>query len=364
MSVKIRKRKLKENKVSLYLDIYLNGHRTTETLGDLYLYERPKSPAERNHNSETNTIVETLKIKKENQLIDNRYQFANYKKTSLSFLEYFKLVTEARKGNDGNYGNWDSTYKVLLNCPKIVNKNITEVTEADLNSIKEYISNVYRTKADKKLSQNAASSYFNKVKTAINKAFDDKIIFEKVGAKIQSIVPEETIREYVTLAEIALLEKTDCESEALKRAFLFSVYTGLRWSDIMNLKWGQVQNNDGQYFIKFHHQKTKAADMVYLNKKAISYMGSPMEADQKIFKGLKYSAYLNLKLSRWMLKANITRNVTFHCARHTFATQVLAKGADIYTVSKLLGHKHIKTTQIYAKVVDTKKIDAVMSLDF
>jgi site-specific recombinase XerD len=64
-------------------------------------------------------------------------------------------------------------------------------------------------------------------------------------------------------------------------------------------------------------------------------------------------------LKKWAFTAGITKNITFHTGRHTFATMMLSLGADIYTVSKLLGHKELATTQIYAKVLDKRKQDAV-----
>ena len=68
------------------------------------------------------------------------------------------------------------------------------------------------------------------------------------------------------------------------------------------------------------------------------------------------------RLAKWINTANITKRITFHCARHTFATLLLTFGTDIYTVSKLLGHRNITTTQVYAKIIDTKKQTAVETI--
>ena len=87
-------------------------------------------------------------------------------------------------------------------------------------------------------------------------------------------------------------------------------------------------------------------------------LGEEKAQDERVFVGLRYSAWYNVKLLQWVMKAGITKNITFHCARHTYATLQLSLGTDIYTVSKLLGHRELKTTQIYAKVIDDKKIEA------
>ena len=87
-------------------------------------------------------------------------------------------------------------------------------------------------------------------------------------------------------------------------------------------------------------------------------MGARKSNDEKVFEDLTYSDYNNAKIREWMIRAGIEKHITFHCARHTYATLQLSLGTDIYTVSKLLGHKSLKTTEVYAKIIDKKKKEA------
>lgn len=114
----------------------------------------------------------------------------------------------------------------------------------------------------------------------------------------------------------------------------------------------------------FRQQKTKGMEYLPISEQALDLMGPRGYADEedRIFKGLKYSAYMNVGLFEWIARAGIKKKITFHCARHTHAVLLLENGTDIYTVSKMLGHRELKTTQIYAKIVDSKKMDAVNSL--
>ena len=119
------------------------------------------------------------------------------------------------------------------------------------------------------------------------------------------------------------------------------------------------------YYIRFRQKKTKGAETLPISEQAFGLLGERQDNDQRVFVGLRYSCWNNIKLKEWMLKAGISKPITFHCVRHTYATLQLTAGIDIYTVSKLLGHKDLKTTQIYANVIDEKKKDAAnrMQLD-
>ena len=91
-------------------------------------------------------------------------------------------------------------------------------------------------------------------------------------------------------------------------------------------------------------------------------MGQKRADNERVFIGLKYSAWHNVGLSKWVMRAGITKHITFHCARHTNATLLLNKGVDIFTVSKMLGHSEVRTTQIYAKLANKAKVEAVEKL--
>ena len=178
--------------------------------------------------------------------------------------------------------------------------------------------------------------------------------------RVKSIPYADTHREFLTEEEVKALAKNECMNPVLKRAFMFSIITGLRWSDVNKITWGQVQKTkDNGWSLTYRQQKTDGQEYLPINEQALLFMCEKGKPDQRIFHGLKYSAYMNVDLSRWVLKAGITKKITFHCARHTHATLVLTHNVDIYTVSKMLGHRHIKPTEIYAKVIDQKKIKAV-----
>lgn len=176
--------------------------------------------------------------------------------------------------------------------------------------------------------------------------------------QVKGIKLIKTKRVYLGIEEVRALAKTPCRYDVLKRAFLFSCLTGLRWSDVNKLAWPDLSQYDGQHRITFSQQKTVNLQYLDITEQAYNLLGEK-KPEGRVFQGLKYSAYLNTELLRWALAAGITKHVTFHTARHTFAVSLLSNGVDIYTVSKLLGHSEIKTTQIYADIIDATRKTAM-----
>lgn len=379
--VSLRQKKISKGRKSLYLDFhppiphpkpFLNkktGKMVTTTRREflgLYIYEKAKTPIDKQHNTETLKIGESIRQKREN-FLNKPEIYSQYEKEQLRlkelgeqcFIEYFTKLANKRKNS--NRLSWVSTLKYL---DTFTNGSLkfADLNQKFLEDFKEYLLTTKSNKSNKTtLSQNSAVSYFNKVKAALKQAYKDGILQYDLNAKVKPIKAAETRREYLTLDELNKLVKTPCNDVLLKRAALFSALTGLRFSDIQKMTWGELEYIKGQgYFLNFNQKKTKGVEVLPISEQAYSFTEgteSPkdMPQDKLVFEGLKYSAYHNKHLFQWIGAAGITKGITFHCFRHTFATLQLFNGTDIYTVSKMLGHKNLKTTQVYAKIVDEAK---------
>ncbi len=354
--VRLREKKLANGNKSLYLDISWDGIRSKEYL-KLYL-TKPKTQLDRDNNKQTLTYAENVRAKRQTELQNNKYGFTNEFKQDTNFIEYFEKLIEKRKNSPGNWGNWDSTLKHL----KKYCEPETTFKDIDTNFVegfKDFIQHEAKTKSDTKLSINSQNSYFNKFRAAINQAFEDRIIPDNPTKRVKAIKTDETHREYLTIDELKKLVKTECKFPVMKNAFLFSCLTGLRWSDIQKLKWSEVQKDGNNFKINFRQQKTRGQEYLDISSQAREYLGQQGKPDERVFVGLKYSGWHNVWLQQWINKASISKDITFHCGRHTFAVLQLEMNTDIYTVSKLLGHKELKTTQVYAKIMDEKKKEAM-----
>lgn len=199
----------------------------------------------------------------------------------------------------------------------------------------------------------------------MKEAYKEGIIPKNLGDMIDGFKPAETERNFLTKEELEAVAKAECPKPIIKTAFLFGCLTGLRHSDIEKLTWSEIQHSSEMgYFIRFRMKKTKAFETHYISDQAVKLLGDRGKPEDKVFVGLKYSAWYNLKLQQWMLKAGISKTITFHCSRHTYATLQIAHGTDVYTLQSMLGHKNIKNTQIYAKIMDDRKKEAANKITF
>lgn len=208
------------------------------------------------------------------------------------------------------------------------------------------------------LSQNSASTYFSIVKAGLHRVFIDEYLTVDISAKVKGIPEIKVKRETLTLEEAKMLATTPCENEVLKRAFFFAVLTGIRLCDIHELTWGEIVETASGKRVDFTQRKTHIVDYLPISEQAFSLCGEPQEPERHIFEGLTGSSWISRPLKKWMKAAGITKNITFHCSRHTFATLQLENDTNIYTVMSMLGHTNVKTTQIYAHIVDKSKRNA------
>lgn len=375
MKVFLRDKKISNGRRTLYLDFYPpiahpeTGKQTRREFLKLYIYERPKTEADRDHNKETRILAENIRAQRQIHLQAGNYNFLLPSHKKKDFLQYFKDLAEKRKTSKGNYDNWLSAFNYF----KAFTKGrclMEDVTEKLISDFKDYLKStpsIHYKKSVRQLSQNAAHSYYNKLKAAVTKAFDERLLDDDPGKRVKGIKQADTEREFLTLEELNKLAKTECEIPDLKRMALFSALTGLRWSDIIKLTWSEIQYaKDNGYYIQYRQKKTKGVEFLPTSEQAFTLLGKPGGSNELIFPDVVYSAWLNMKIKMWIIKAGITKKITFHNFRHTYATLQLTAGTDIYTVSKLLGHRNLKTTQVYAKVVDKLKMDAAnkIKIDF
>ena len=280
------------------------------------------------------------------------------------FIEYFGKVTAKRHTNNSKsiLINWQRAVEFLKQFAgdtllfAQINNRIAEEFKRFL------LSAPCGGNKSGTISHNTASTYFSIFKAALKQAFVDGYLTVDISAKIKGIQEQESRREYLSVEELNTLAATPCERDVLKRAALFSALTGLRHCDIQKLRWKEISIDGNQASLHFTQQKTKGVEYTPISGQALQLCGEPEKPEQFVFEDLPDPSWISHPLKQWIEAAGIKKKITFHCFRHTYATLQLSSGTDIYTVSKMLGHTNVKTTQIYAKVVDEKKNKAAQAI--
>ena len=368
--IRLRKRTTQSGNTSLYLDIYLNGERKYEYLKLYLVPERTRADKEKNR--ETMKLAEAIKSKRIVELRNGEYGFKDDFASDTLFFDYYKMLCEKRLGEEsrGNWGNWYSCLHHLRIYEKREKITFAEITPEWVQGFKDYLENRAIAWAHDKrhrekeypLSRNSKMSYFNKLRACINQAFEDRIIARNPIRGIEGFKAEEGTRMYLTTEELKKLVNTPCDYESVRKAFLFSCLTGLRRSDIVKLKWCDVFQQGDFTRIIFKQKKTKGQEYLDITQQAAELMGERGNGEDFVFDDIFSPDCTNKTIQNWVLRAGIDKKISFHVGRHTFAVMMLDLGTDIYTVSKLLGHRELSTTQIYAKVLDKNKQAAVQRI--
>ncbi len=330
---------------------------------DLFLHVYPASKPEKQHNKETLQLAEQIKAKRIAEAASGQHGFTDTNKLSTNFYAFFNKVMETKKTNASskNYDLWQAVLIHLKRYHPDESLTFEQVTVGWLDGVRTYFDSQAKTKTGNLISSGTASSYFNKVRAVINEAYSKEIITKNPLKQVKGITAISSDRVYLGLDELRALAKTDCRYDILKNAFLFSCLTGLRWSDINKLEWSEISEFNGVNRITFNQKKTSKLQYLDLPPQAYSLIND-FEKKGRVFQSLKYSAYMNIELLRWTMAAGISKHVTFHSGRHTFAVSLITQGVDIYTISKLMGHSEVKTTQIYADIIDSVRKDAMYKI--
>lgn len=358
--VTIRYKELANGNKSVYFDIYQNGKRSY-IFPKLYIIPE-RTPFDKLQNKETMRAVNAQKSK---LVIDITNEIGEVKKRSSVSLGFcIDKVLERKNTSDGTRKRYLDAKNKLNEFENVYELSLSKIDVDWCESFVHYIES-RKTSTGKLYSQNNKSCIITSLKVFLNYAVRNEWVDSNPINKLHpDSVPKYKSgqRQYLTIEELDMLENSTYDDE-FKNPFLFSCYTGLRYSDLVKLKWSELKTNNGKKYIEIVQKKTSEVLSVPLTDRALRHLPQRECSDPIYVFDVPLQARFERHLSKWMKSVGIEKHITFHCSRHTFATTLLSLGADLYTTSKLLGHTDISTTQIYAKIVDKKKEETMALLN-
>jgi len=352
MSVILRKRKNSDGSTTLMLDIYHKGVRKYEFLKELKL-SKAANPNDRQKNKENLELANKIAVKRAQELAANDYSIVADTGMKTIMVEWMQSFIDTYKKKDKrNLQGVLNRFKSFLIEDKKQGLTFRGLTELVISDFQDYL-------REHSFGE-GASSYFSRFKKMVKQAYRQKLLLNNPAAEVKTVQGNSKKKDTLTLSEIQALAGTATESKEVKRAFLFSCVTGLRWIDIVNLKWGNI-NTENSY-MNVEQSKTEREIRVNLNSTAIKLLGNPEDPKTKVF-CLPTANGANKSLKAWVKRAKINKKITWHNARHSFGTNLIYHGADVTTASSLLGHSTLKHTHRYVKAADELKERATDKLN-
>ena len=395
---KLQQSELSDGRASLYLEYYLgrsgtplldeDGNQVFYTEGamagkpkykikhsrkkenlNLYIWLHPRTQQERIQNRNTLALAEKIRFEREQTFLEDREGYRLRKEMDDDFLEFcreFIASPSLTKYTRLTLKHGLQKFVDFLSAtPRYAlyksNLKMTQLTVEMVAAYVEYLKE-HGTGDGPKI-------YFRMFKRMVTAAVDKDLIKKNPCRGFVLKNDNVTLQKEILLPkEIQQLASTHFEGECveIQRAFIFGLYTGARWCDTSQLTFRNVYYSTKT--LKFQQQKTKGHSsrswvIVPLNDNLIKLIGYPKEDDYdaRIFDVPTYNC-CSAHLKKWVKAAGIKKKITWHCGRHSFAVNVLSKGANIKTVSSLLGHTSVRMTERYLHVVDSLKQDAIDSL--
>ncbi len=365
--IKLRRRKLADGRESLFLDRSVDGKHEYEFL-KLYLLPETNTKVKR-LNAQTLREAENIVRERTEAILNSKIdEISGNNDRNMLLSDWIQICKDNHKRRGlRDMNNLENTRKIL--CAFRKDTRLADIDRPFCLEFIDWLRNTYICpKKGGVLSPTSSHTYCQVLRTCLNEAVRDGVIPKNpwnLIDTIEKIKKPESKREFLTIEEIRRMIETPCQNELVKRAYLFSCFTGLRISDVRKLAWQDISTTDGQSFVSVIMKKTNVPVYIPLSGQALKWMPERNGADTNdpVFKGLVNDGNLNENLKKWAKDAGVKKHVSYHTSRHSFATMMLTLGADLYTVSKLLGHSSVRHTQIYAKIIDRKKDEAISLIE-
>lgn len=343
MKVHLRKKKLKDGSYSLLLDYFLSGRRVREYL-DIHIKGNSQDSKEKI------ALAHTIAAQKETELVRLSHGGEPLHKKLTDFFLFFSKCIKASNRKSKRSMNRSMEYL----------KEFSGVKSLPSNLITPDFCQKFRNFLGKKLSGETPHIYFSVFKQVLRSACNEHIFFRSPADSVKNPKPGNVLRkEVLTASEILTLRDTPLGHTVVKQAFLFACFTGLRMVDVGSILWKDI--DPGHRMVRILQSKTSQVVFIPLSRSAMSLLPDPGKRGDKVFP-LPSNVTVLKSLKTWTVKAGIKKHITFHCARHSYASLLLTHGNDLKTTSLLLGHTTTRETEKYTHISDKMKRKAVDSL--
>jgi site-specific recombinase XerD len=353
MKISLERKKLVRGRCSLYLSFSLHGRRIREFL-NIYL-EPPSSPEERERNRLRLELAQRIRFQREQELTAERYGLEPMVPRRLGVYELYPLYEQFLEGYRAK--DLHTAQAVLLHLKRFAGERSPLLGAVTKGFCRDFFEALRA-----QLHGATPVGYFTKFRRFLQQCVEEGYLLQNPAEGIRLQQGDSFTKQVLSLEEMAVLARTPCKQEEVKRAFLFACNTGLRWCDVSQLVYQQVDVPNR--VVRLVQQKVAGrsrADVLHLalNGNAVYLLSlSSGAGEERIFRLPSFS-YAQRVLRQWMVRAGIRKHITFHCARHSFITNLLVQGVDLKTASELAGHSTIRHTERYIHLVDSMKRQAV-----